>query len=64
MNITIHIGTWIIPVIVTVVCLIICYLVSRKVRDDWGLAFAVSVYITVPTAIVCWVTWLLMTIFK
>ena len=63
MNITIHIGTWIIPVIITVVYLIIWYIIMRR-EYYWGLGLFLCVFTTIPAVIVCWVTWLLMTIFK
>jgi uncharacterized membrane protein len=62
MTITLTLGTWMVPLAITLLSIICVFLVSYFDPDDWGvLAFITFVGGLVAT-IISWVVWLIMTI--
>jgi hypothetical protein len=61
MNITLTLGTWMVPLAITILTLI-GLLILHCVEDGNWLDFCLSTLIGVPIIITAWVVWLIMTI--
>ena len=63
MNITLTLGTWIVPLIITLLS-IICYFLVSHFEDerDWGVFSFMAIVGGVVATIISWVVWLIITI--
>ena len=67
MNITIHLGSWMLPAIVTLISLGVVSIVAFTERNDhsWlsGLGTLIAALICLPATLIAWIVWALMKFF-
>jgi hypothetical protein len=63
MNITLTLGTWMVPLIITLLS-IICYFLVSHFEDerDWGVFSFMAIVGGFVATIISWVVWLIMTL--
>jgi len=63
MNITLTLGTWMVPLIITLLS-IICYFLVSYFEDerDWAVFSFMAIVGGVVATIISWVVWLIMTL--
>jgi hypothetical protein len=64
MNIPIHLGAWMIPLIITIISAITIFIANNMKDDHWGFIRLFSILIGGVATITAWIVWGLMMIFK
>ena len=62
MNISFTLGSWIIPVIVTIIGMLIIYIEDKNSGGHWG-NIPIFGMISIVVIVVVWIVWLLMLLF-
>ena len=62
MTITLTLGTWIVPLIITLLSIIFVVYVNIFEDDYWGVLTFVTVVGGVVATVISWVVWLIMTL--
>ena len=64
MTITLTFGTWMIPLIITIISAIIIFIAGNMKNDHWGFFFSISVIAGGLATITAWIVWGLMLLLK
>ena len=64
MNITIHLATWMIPLIITIISAITIFIANNMKDDHWSYISFISIVTGGAATITAWIVWGLMMIFK
>lgn len=64
MTITLTLGTWIIPLAITIIMFIMMLIANKNEDKDWGLPFIFFSIISITATVTAWIVWLLMILFK
>jgi hypothetical protein len=60
MDFTIHFGTWVIPVFLTIICYLVALLTSPSANEDpWGMARMFFLLLATIGSLISWLAWAL-----